>query len=165
LRYPHIKSQHYSDGTSKHSSTQQDSAYQDQDKTKPSSVLRPDDLVDCTFVMDQKDGKPVFACLVKFIKEHQRNINENLVRRQLFLSIFDYQAEEVINYNKLLEYRSKDKDNPIVRKFRHIVSCKGPLKPIQTALMNLLGLPRKEHLDRIKSLSGYLSNNSDVTNY
>jgi hypothetical protein len=161
LGAPIIKSQHDSDGRSKHISTQQDSAYQD--KAKPSSVFRPDDLVGCTFVMDQKDGKPVFTCRVKFIKEHQQNINENPVRLQLLFYIYDYQAE-VINYNKFLEYWSKDKDNPIVRKFRHIVSCKGPLKPIQTGLMKLLGLTRQGHLDRIKSLSGFLSNNSDVPN-
>jgi hypothetical protein len=67
----------------------------------------------------------------------------------------------VINYNKFLEYWSKDKDNPIVQKFRHIVSCKAPLKPSQIILMKLLGLPKQGHLDMIKTFSGYLSNHSD----
>jgi hypothetical protein len=147
---------------SKHIRTQRDSACQD--KAKPSSVFSPDDLVGRTSFMNQKDGKPVFACLVKFIKENQRIINENLVRLQLLFSIYDYQAEDMINYNKFLEYWSNDKDNRIVRKFRHIVSCKGPLRPIQMVLMKLLGLPRQGHSDRIKSLFGYLSNNSDNPN-
>jgi hypothetical protein len=79
-------------------------------------VFNPDYLVGRTFIMDQKYGKPVFARLFKLIKEHQRNIYKNQVELQLLFSIDDYQAE-VINYNKFLEYWSKDKDNPIVRKF------------------------------------------------
>jgi hypothetical protein len=156
---PIIKSRHDSDPTSKHSSTQQDSDYQE--KAKPSSVFNPDYLVGRTFITDQKYGKPLFARLVKLIKEHHRNIYKNQVGTQLLFYIYDYQAE-VINYNKFLEYWSKDKDNPIVRKFQHIVSCKGPLKPIQTGLTKLLRLPRQDHLDYIKSLSGYYLNNSDV---
>jgi hypothetical protein len=75
---PIIKSRHDSDCTSKHCSTQQDSAYQE--KAKPSSVFTTDDdLVGRTFVMDQKYGKPVFDFPIKFFKEHQRNINDNLV--------------------------------------------------------------------------------------
>jgi hypothetical protein len=91
--------------------------------------------------MDQKGGKPVFAYLVKFIKEHRCNICDNLVWFWLMISIYDNQAEEVINYNKVLKYWSKDEDNPIVQKFRHFVSCKGPIKPIQIVLMKLFGLP------------------------
>jgi hypothetical protein len=118
-------------------------------------VFNADELVGRAFVVDQKGGKPVFAYLVKFIKEHRCNICDNLVWHWLLLSIYDYHAEEEINYNKFLEYWTKDKDNPIVRKLRHIVSCKGPLKPIQFTLMKLLGLPRQGQLDCIKSLSGY----------
>jgi hypothetical protein len=82
----------------------------------------------------------------------------------LLFSIYDNQAEEVITYNKFLEYWSKDKDNPIVQNFRHMVSYKGPLKPIQIVLMKLLGLPWKGHSVMVKTFSGYLSNNSDVPN-
>jgi hypothetical protein len=114
LGAPNIKLRHDSEGTSKHISTQQDSAYQD--KAKPSSMFSPDDLVGRTFITDQKYDKPIFACLVKLIKEHQRNIYKNQAGLQLLFYIYDYQAE-VINYNKFLEYWSKDKDNPIVRKF------------------------------------------------
>jgi hypothetical protein len=152
LGAPTIKTRHDSDGKSKHISTQRDSAYQD--KAKPSSVFTPDDLVGCTFITDQKYGKPVFARLFKLIKEHQRNIYKNQVGLQLLLFFYDNQAEEVINYNKFLEYWSKDKDNPIVQKFRHIVSCKGPLKPSQIVHMKLLGLPKQVHLDIIKMFFG-----------
>jgi hypothetical protein len=162
LGAPIIKSRHDSDGFSKHISTQQDSAYED--KSKPSSVFTTDDLVGRTFVMDQKYGKPVFDCPIKFFKEHQCNINDNLVWLWLLFFIYDYQVEELITYNKFLVYWSKDKDNPIVQKFRHIVSCKGPLKPSQIFLMKLLGLPRQGQSDMIKMFSGYLSNNSDVPN-
>jgi len=40
----------------------------------------------------------------------------------------DDQAEEVITYNKLLEYITCDEDSSIVWKFRRIVSHQGPLK-------------------------------------
>jgi hypothetical protein len=111
LDAPILKSQHDCDGTSKHSSTPQDSGYEE--KSKPNSVFNPDDLVGRTFVMDQKYGKPVFDCPIKFFKEHQCNIKDNLVWLWLLFSIYDNQAEEVINYNRFLEYLSKDIDNPI----------------------------------------------------
>jgi hypothetical protein len=83
LGTPIIKSRHDSDPTSKHISTQQDSAYEE--KSKPSSVFTTDNLVGRTFFMDQKYGKPVFDCPIKLFKEHQRNINDNLVCLWLLL--------------------------------------------------------------------------------
>jgi hypothetical protein len=45
------------------------------------------------------------------------------------LSINDDESEEIITYNQLLEYLSRDKENDIVWKFQRIVSHQGPLKP------------------------------------
>jgi hypothetical protein len=98
LGAPIIKSRHDSDGKSKHISTQQDSA--SHNKAKPSFVFNADEHVGHTFVMDQKNGEPVFAYLVKFIKEHRCNIYDNLVWLWLLFSIYDYHTEEAINYNK-----------------------------------------------------------------
>jgi hypothetical protein len=46
-----------------------------------------------------------------------------------YKSINNDQTEEVINYNKIMDYLSKDKYNETVWKFRRIVSHQGPLKP------------------------------------
>jgi len=127
---PIIKSRHDSDHDSNHISTTVDN---DEDKANtepPSAVFNPEDLVGRTFLMDpQEDGQQFRARIVKLIKDHEANVEENPTRLKFLLSVNDDKAEEVITYNKLQEYLAKqDEDNEVVWKFRRIVSHQGPLK-------------------------------------
>jgi hypothetical protein len=45
------------------------------------------------------------------------------------LSINNDESEEIVTYNQLLEYLSREKENDIVWKFQRIVSYQGSLKP------------------------------------
>ena len=44
----------------------------------PSAVFNPEDLVGCTFLLDpQEDGQRFRAQIVKLIKDHEENVEEN----------------------------------------------------------------------------------------
>jgi hypothetical protein len=66
---------------------------------------------------------------VKLIQDHEGKVEDNPTRLKFLLSVNNDEGEEVITYNKLLDYISKDEDSPVVWKFQRIVSHKGPLKP------------------------------------
>ena len=95
-----------------------------------STVFNPEDLVGKTFLMDTaEDGQKVRARIVKLLQDHEGKVEDNPTRLKFLLSVNNDEGEEVITYNKLLDYISKDEENPVVWKFRRIVSHKGPIKP------------------------------------
>ena len=98
---------------------------------KPSAVFNPEDLVGRTFLLDpQEDGQRFRARIVKLIEDHEESVEENPTKLKFVISVNDDKAEEIITYNKLLDYLAKqDEDNEVVWKFRRIVSHQGPLKP------------------------------------
>ena len=135
---PIIKSRDDSDHESKHISTpiSHDSTSPDSGENKengepPSAVFNPEDLVGRTFLLDpQEDGQRFRARIVKLIEDHEESVEDNPTRLKFLLSVNDDKAEEVITYNKLLDYlANQDEDNEVVWKFRRIVSHQGPLKP------------------------------------
>ena len=95
-----------------------------------SPVFDPEDLVGRTFLLDpQKDGQKHRARIVKLIEDHENDVDKNPTRIKFLCSINNDTAEEVITYNQLLEYITRDEENPVVWKFRRITSHQGPLKP------------------------------------
>ena len=76
-------------------------------------VFNPEELVGRTFLMDpHEDGQQFRARIVKLIKDHEDSIEDNPTKLKFLLSVNDDKAEEVITYNKLLEYLAKqDEDN------------------------------------------------------
>jgi hypothetical protein len=93
-------------------------------------VFNPEDLVGRTFLMDPKeDGQRFRAWIVKLIEDHESDVAENPTRIKFLCSVNNDQAEELITYNKLLEYIACDEETDIVWKFRRIISHQGPLKP------------------------------------
>jgi hypothetical protein len=56
-------------------------------------------------------------------------VEQDPTRLKFVLSVNNDQAEEIITYNQLLEYLSKNDENDNVWKFKHIVSHQGPLRP------------------------------------
>lgn len=96
----------------------------------PVPIINPDDLVGRTFLMDEDDtGQRFRARIVKLVEDHESTLEENPTRVKFLCSINGDKAEELISYNKLLEYISKDEDSDVVWKFRRITSHQGPLKP------------------------------------
>jgi hypothetical protein len=95
-----------------------------------SPVFNPGDLVGRTFLMDKNlDGQRFRARIVKLIEDHENNVEQNPTRLKFVLSVNDDQAQEVITYNKLLEYLEHDEEQDLVWKFRRITAHEGPLSP------------------------------------
>ena len=109
-----------------------DSSSQDitsQIDSSPVPVFSPEDLIGRTFLIDpQENGEIHRARIVEMLDDHENNVNENPTLKKFRLSINNDQAEEVITYNRLLEYISRDEENETVWKFRRIVSHQGPLR-------------------------------------
>jgi len=96
----------------------------------PETVFNPADLVGRTFLLDkQEDGQKFRARIVKLLEDHENNVETNPTRLKFVLSVNDDQAQEVITYNKLLEYLAHDEEQDLVWKFRRITSHQGPLSP------------------------------------
>jgi hypothetical protein len=128
---PIIKSRSSVDGESKQVSTQpQENLDSIPTSQHTNAMFNPDDLVGRTFLLDKEhDGQQFRARILKLIQDHESKLEENPTRIKFLLSINDDQAQEVITYNKLIDYLNKGQDNEVLWKFRRIVSHQGPIKP------------------------------------
>ena len=100
-----------------------------QPPSQPPPVFNPEELIGRTFLMEeQANGEVHRAKIVQMIEDHESDINDNPTMIKFRLSINNDKAEEVITYNRLLDYLSKDNENDVVWKFRRIVSHQGPLR-------------------------------------
>ena len=79
--------------------------------------------------MDTQDnGEKHRAKIVQMLEDHESDINENPTMIKFRLSINNDAAEDIITYNRLLDFLSRDDENEVVWKFRRIVSHQGPLR-------------------------------------
>jgi hypothetical protein len=99
-------------------------------KSQNCPLFDPEDLVGRTFLLEEREYVQKFrARIVKLLEDHESDLQENPTRIK-FLCLFNNdQAEEIISYNKMLEYITRDEENPVVWKFQRITSHQGPLKP------------------------------------
>jgi hypothetical protein len=90
-------------------------------------VVDPNDLVGRTFLMpEQQDGQRFCARIVQAIKDHERDLANDPDRIQFLCSVNDYQFEEILSYNDLINSLDENGEN-IVWKFRRITAHQGPL--------------------------------------
>jgi hypothetical protein len=88
-------------------------------------AFNPEDLIGPTFLMDEKeDGQKHRGQIVELIEDHESLLEENPTRIKFRVSVSNDKAEEIITYNKMLEYITKDEDSDIIWKFKRIVSHK-----------------------------------------
>jgi len=101
-----------------------------QPEPPPPPVVNPEGLVGRTFLMDpQEDGQRFRARIVELIEDHESDIENNPTRIKFLVSVDNDQAEEIITYNQVMDYISKDQESDIKWKFRRIISHQGPLQP------------------------------------
>jgi Reverse transcriptase (RNA-dependent DNA polymerase) len=98
-----------------------------EESKEPLSSL--EELIGKTFLMDLPDGERHRARIVELIEKHDDLINNNPERIKFLCSLDQDGREELLTYNQVLDYLNKDLENPIVWKFKRIVSHQGPLKP------------------------------------
>jgi hypothetical protein len=94
------------------------------------SLFDPDALIGRTFLLDEQDenGHRLRARVVKLVEDHERRVENNPARLKFVLSMNGDKSEEVITYNELMEYLSRDEEGDHVWKFSRIVAHEGPLK-------------------------------------
>jgi hypothetical protein len=106
------------------------------DTISPSLVFNPQDLTGWSFLMDkQSDGQRPRATITQLLEDHESKLEENPTRIKFKLSLNNDQKEDIITYNKMLEYITKDKESDVTWKFRQIVSHEGPTQGSQYDLM------------------------------
>jgi hypothetical protein len=92
-------------------------------RSLPSPIFNPEDLIGCTFLMDeQEDGQNFRGCIVELIEDHESKVEDNPTRIKFRVSVNEDKAEEIITNNKMLEYITNDEESDIQWKFRCIVS-------------------------------------------
>jgi hypothetical protein len=91
--------------------------------TSPPPVFNLEDLIGRSFLMDQQeDGQRFRGCIAELIEDHESKLEDNPTRTKFRISVNEDKAEEIITYNKMLEYITKDEDSDIKWKFRRIIS-------------------------------------------
>ena len=96
----------------------------------PSPVFDPEDLIGRTFLMDQQsDGQKFRAKVTEMVEDHESQLLDNPTRIKFLCSINNDQAEELLTYNQVLDYITKDEETDITWKFKRIASHEGPLSP------------------------------------
>jgi hypothetical protein len=84
----------------------------------PSPIFNPEDLIGRTFLMDEKEyGQKHRGQIVELIEDHESLLEENPTRIKFRVSVNNDKAEEIITYNKMLEYIIKDEESDIMWKF------------------------------------------------
>ncbi|MEL7196229.1 MAG: reverse transcriptase domain-containing protein [Bacteroidota bacterium] len=94
-------------------------------------VFSPSDLVGRTFLMDeQEDGQRLRARIIEAIEDHETSVEQNptKIRFRCSLEGGNLDAmEELIAYNEVVDYITRDDETDIVWKFKRIVAHEGPL--------------------------------------
>jgi hypothetical protein len=101
-----------------------------EDHPSTTPIIDVDELIGRSFLLGpQKDGQRFRAQVVKLIEDHSAKVHDNKTRIKFLLNVNDNESEEVITYNQLLDYLSKDEETDVVWKFQRITSHEGPLTP------------------------------------
>jgi hypothetical protein len=97
-------------------------------------IFHPSDLVGRTFLMEpQEDGQHFHACIVCALDNHDHEFMvaacTNPAHIKFLCSINNDMREEIILYNELLDYLSKqdEDEDTIILKFQCITGHEGPL--------------------------------------
>jgi hypothetical protein len=87
---------------------------------EPPPIFNPTELI--SFLMDkQEDGQQVRGRIVELIEDHESKLEDN-PGIKFRISVNEDQAEDIINYNKMLEYIIKDDESDIMWKSQCFVS-------------------------------------------
>jgi hypothetical protein len=83
----------------------------------------------------QSDGQKARATITQLLEDHESSLEDNPTRIKFRVSLNKDQQEDIITYNKMLEYITKDKESNITWKFHRIVSHVGPTQGYQYNLL------------------------------
>ena len=85
------------------------SKHDTRDNVQAKPVFHPEDLVGRSFLMDkQDDGQQHRATIIKTLEDHDSDLESNPTMLKFLLSVNQDDGEEIITYNQLLDYLSRD---------------------------------------------------------
>jgi hypothetical protein len=73
-------------------------------ESPPAPIFNPEDLIGQTFLMDEQEDCQKFRGHI----DHESKVEDNPTRIKFRVSVNEDKAEEIITYNKMLEYITKD---------------------------------------------------------
>ena len=88
-------------------------------------IVDPEDLIGRTFLVPTDDGQVHRAKIVECVQEHLDKTKSEHLRFRC--SINNDKYEEIMSYNDIITYLEKDAENPVLWKFKKIVSHQGPI--------------------------------------
>jgi hypothetical protein len=71
---------------------------------------------------EQPDGQRARGKIVQLIEGHESSLEDNPTRIQFRVSVNNNKAKEIIMYNKMLEYITRDEESDVMWKFQRIIS-------------------------------------------
>jgi hypothetical protein len=99
--------------------------------TEPATmmIIKPEDLIGRTFLTPpQDDGQCFRARIVEAVEDHQQRVTDNPKHIQFQCSVYNYQYEEIMAYNDIIERIEQDDDeDTTVWKYQRITAHEGPL--------------------------------------
>ena len=101
---------------------------QDDDVPQPSMpIIHPEELIGRTIGMTQEDGQASQLRIIEAIKDHQNSVDNSSTNVKFRCSINDDAYKDILTYNQVMEYLSRDDDTDIIWKFQDIVGHQGPI--------------------------------------
>ena len=106
---------------------------EDESPRKPMPIFDPTDLVGRTFLMDPpENGERYCMRILEVLVENEEQLAKHPDCIKFICSVNDDMYEEILTYNEILEYITKNKEQDaeqaIVWKFNRIAGHQGPLK-------------------------------------
>ena len=132
---PHIKSKTFDNEGSTGETIQVNSPDETEEEAQVTAeqpregvVISPSNLIGRSFLMDSEpDGQRFRARIVEMVEDHDHQL-ENDPERIKFLCSFDQDTQEdLLTYNQVLDHLNRDQENPVIWKYKKIVSHQGPL--------------------------------------
>jgi hypothetical protein len=93
------------------------------DTPLPSPVFNPQDFIGQSFLMDEEpDGQRATGKIVQLIEYHESSLEDNPTRIQFRVSVNNDKTEDIIAFNKMLEYITSDEESDVMWKFQKNIS-------------------------------------------
>ena len=103
---------------------------EDGEPKTPLIIHGPDDLIGRLFLLDpEADGQRLRARVVERLTDFENDLETNKERIKHLCVLNDDEREELLTHNQIVDFLTKDAENPVLWKFQRIVSVQGPLKP------------------------------------
>ena len=90
-------------------------------------IIHPEELVGRTIGITQEDGQTTHLRIIEAIKEHQEHTMASPTSLKFRCKINDEAYDDILTYNQVMDYLTKDDDDDIVWKFQNIIGHQGPL--------------------------------------